>query len=110
MAELTIDSDIIQRAAASAIVTLLGDDKDKLVAGLVKDALATPSGYGNKDTEFDKILKSVIHDHTRAVIRAWLAEHEDEVRAHINGLIDERKDDVLATVSEDIFKRMGWHI
>lgn len=108
MSEINLDTNLIERAAAAAIVTFLGDDKDKLVAGLVKDVLSTPTTNYNKETQFQAILKSVIHEHTRSVIREWVSEHRDEINAHIKSLIDENKDQVIASVSEDIFKKIGW--
>lgn len=110
MAELTIDPDLIRQAAATAIVTLLGDDSAALVQGLVANALQADTGSyfgGKKENYFDKALRDAVTRHVQGVITAWLNDHADEVRAVIVSRIEAEKDQMLTTVTDDVWKRMN---
>lgn len=83
MAELTIDPDVVQKAVASAIVTMLGDDAPKLIEGLVANVMKTKPSYGQHKDLFAEALTSVVASHVRSVIEQWIKDNAERVNAAI---------------------------
>lgn len=68
------------------------------------------TGYrhaGKKDTYFDKALRDVITRHVQTVLNQWVLDNDAEVRAFIVARIEMNKNEVLTSVTDDLFKRLS---
>lgn len=87
--ELKIDENIMTKAAAQAIMAMLGDDPERVLAAFIEDILNAPkpNQYGSqtRESRFQQILAEEIDKYTRLCISEWLTTQ----KKNIDGMVRE---------------------
>lgn len=105
--ELTLDSDLLRKAAAQAIVMMLGDDPTEVLERFVSTVLSSNlNQYGSRQerTVLERLLFDEIEKAARAIITDWIAANPEVLAVPVLAAFEAQAGGIAEGVAERIAK------